>query len=102
MARIVTRWTEEETALLNTLVAQYNNNFKLVAGAFPSRSYNQVKGHYFNELRKTQSKEQESVNSATLLGRAAGFTPSFDSEATAEKSSGELEMSFYAFQELLE
>ncbi|CAL6014405.1 SANT/Myb_domain [Hexamita inflata] len=102
MARTVTRWTEEETALLNKLVVQYNNNFKLVAGAFPSRSYNQVKGHYFNEFRKAQSKEQESVNQVALLGRAAGFTPSFDSEATAERSNGELEISFYAFQDLLE
>ncbi|CAL6004405.1 SANT/Myb_domain [Hexamita inflata] len=106
MARIVTRWTEEETALLNKLVAQYHNNFKLVARAFPSRSYNQVKGHYFNEFRKTQGQEQESASSAQQTGGAIGAASSFSSEVTAEKSQlGDdlgLDTSFYAFQELLE
>lgn len=40
MVRTITRWTEEETALLLRLVDQYRNNFKLVASVFPSRSYN--------------------------------------------------------------
>lgn len=59
MVRTITRWTEEETALLLKLVDQYNNNFKLVASVFPSRSYNQVKGHYFNVQNRKQSLEEE-------------------------------------------
>ncbi|CAL6004477.1 SANT/Myb_domain [Hexamita inflata] len=65
MVRTVTRWTEEETALMNKLVEQYHNNFKLVASAFPSRSYNQVKSHYFNELHKNQNKSQQSKSVCT-------------------------------------
>ncbi|CAL6010880.1 SANT/Myb_domain [Hexamita inflata] len=65
MVRTVTRWTEEETALLNKLVEQYCNNFKLVASAFPSRSYNQVKSHYFNELHRNQNKPQPSKSACT-------------------------------------
>ncbi|CAL6084878.1 SANT/Myb_domain [Hexamita inflata] len=61
MVRTITRWTEEETALLLKLVDQYRNNFKLVASIFPSRSYNQVKGHYFNVVKqKAKAKKRQS------------------------------------------
>ncbi|CAL6068981.1 SANT/Myb_domain [Hexamita inflata] len=110
MARTLTRWTEEETTLMNKLVEQYNNNFKLVASAFPSRSYNQVKSHYFNELHKNQNKseqKQENKNKAKKQ-RQLVETQSIDLEITAEKSTLQTnenldqDISFYVFQELLE
>ncbi|CAL6099663.1 SANT/Myb_domain [Hexamita inflata] len=88
MVRTITRWTEEETALLLKLVDQYRNNFKLVASIFPSRSYNQVKGHYFNALRKIKTLEE-----------IIQVQQRVDSEVTAEKSKDNQNTQFNAFQE---
>ncbi|CAL6014439.1 SANT/Myb_domain [Hexamita inflata] len=111
MARILTRWTEEETTLMNKLVEQYNNNFKLVASAFPCRTYNQVKSHYFNELHKNQNKsEVKSKQNKNTVKKQRHLveTQSIDQEITAEKSTLQnnenldQDISFYVFQELLE
>ncbi|CAL6030449.1 SANT/Myb_domain [Hexamita inflata] len=88
MVRTITRWTEEETALLLKLVDQYRNNFKLVASIFPSRSYSQVKGHYFNVLRKNKTLEE-----------IIQFQQQKDLEVTAEKSKENQNTWFNAFQE---
>ncbi|CAL6069964.1 Myb-like_DNA-binding domain-containing protein [Hexamita inflata] len=92
MVRTITRWTEEETALLLKLVDQYNNNFKLVASVFPSRSYSQVKGQYFNVLRKNNTVDQ------IILMKQRNV----DSEVTTNKSKENQNTQLYLFQELQE
>ncbi|CAL6056416.1 SANT/Myb_domain [Hexamita inflata] len=106
MVRTITRWTEEETALLLKLVDQYNNNFKLVASVFPSRSYNQVKGHYFNVQNRKQSLEEENKFQVIPQIQITTAAPSFCAEESAEECA-ELEnlddfSSFYPFQDLFE
>ncbi|CAL6056420.1 SANT/Myb_domain [Hexamita inflata] len=106
MVRTITRWTEEETALLLKLVDQYNNNFKLVASVFPSRSYNQVKGHYFNVQNRKQSLEEENKFQVIPQIQITTAAPSFCAEESAEEWA-ELEnlddfSSFYPFQDLFE
>ncbi|CAL6073591.1 SANT/Myb_domain [Hexamita inflata] len=57
---------KKETTLMNKLIRSSTTlNFKLVASAFPSRSYNQVKSHYFNELHRNQNKPQPSKSACT-------------------------------------
>ncbi|CAL6044700.1 SANT/Myb_domain [Hexamita inflata] len=58
MPHTMQRWTEEEINLLHLMILKYKKNFKYVDIAIPTRSYNQVKSRYFNELRKQQKLEQ--------------------------------------------
>ncbi|CAL6021648.1 SANT/Myb_domain [Hexamita inflata] len=62
MPRTMQRWTEEEINLLNMMILKYKKNFKYVDIAIPTRSYNQVKSRYFNELRKQQKLEKLAEN----------------------------------------
>ncbi|CAL6024763.1 SANT/Myb_domain [Hexamita inflata] len=102
MVRTITRWTEEETALLLKLVDQYNNNFKLVASVFPSRSYNQVKGHYFNVQNRKQSLEEENKFQVIPKIQITTAAPSFCAEESAELENLDNYSSFYLFQDLFE
>ncbi|CAL6030443.1 SANT/Myb_domain [Hexamita inflata] len=106
MVRTITRWTEEETALLLKLVDQYRNNFKLVASIFPSRSYNQVKGHYFNIQNRLQSLEEDNKQFASPQRQITTAAPSIYSEDSIEKSKGHQSLdedtSFYGFYDLFE
>ncbi|CAL6084874.1 SANT/Myb_domain [Hexamita inflata] len=106
MVRTITRWTEEETALLLRLVDQYRNNFKLVASVFPSRSYNQVKGHYFNVQNRKQSQEEVIVYCTRQQRQITEPIPSCNSKLTAEKTKErknvDEDSSFYSFQDMFE
>ncbi|CAL6011103.1 SANT/Myb_domain [Hexamita inflata] len=97
MVRTITRWTKEETALLIKLVDQYRNNFKLVASVFPSRSYNQVKGHYFNILHKNNNQEDK-LNSVVQHSQVIKIGPSFDSQVTTLKSKDSQIFTFEIFE----
>ncbi|CAL6103953.1 SANT/Myb_domain [Hexamita inflata] len=99
MVRTITRWTKEETALLIKLVDQYRNNFKLVASVFPSRSYNQVKGHYFNILHKQNNSQEDKINSVVQHSQVIKVGPSFDSQAqTTLKSKDSQIFTFEIFE----
>ncbi|CAL6084882.1 SANT/Myb_domain [Hexamita inflata] len=106
MVRTITRWTEEETALLLRLVDQYRNNFKLVASVFPSRSYNQVKGHYFNVQNRKQSQEEVILYCTRQQRQITEPIPSCNSKLTAEKTKErknvDEDSSFYSFQDMFE
>ncbi|CAL6045555.1 SANT/Myb_domain [Hexamita inflata] len=106
MVRTITRWTEEETILLLRLVQQYQNNFKLVASIFPSRSYNQVKGHYFNVQNRIKSFEEEHATKIIQQMPITTAAPSFDSKVLAGKSKASANLdedsSFYSFQDFFE
>ncbi|CAL6050638.1 SANT/Myb_domain [Hexamita inflata] len=105
MVRTITRWTQEETALLLKLVQQYRNNFKLVASVFPSRSYNQVKGHYFNVQNRIKSFEEQNTSRVIQQMLITTAAPSFDSKPAAKsKASENLDeaSSFYSFQDFFE
>ncbi|CAL6021638.1 SANT/Myb_domain [Hexamita inflata] len=65
MPRTMQRWTEEEINLLNMMILKYKKNFKYVDIAIPTRSYNQVKSRYFNELRKQQKLDKLAENQHT-------------------------------------
>ncbi|CAL6068947.1 Conserved_hypothetical protein [Hexamita inflata] len=100
MVRVVVRWTEEETALLNKLVQQYNKNFKLVASAFPSRSYNQVKSHYFNVLHKIQI-HLENIHIETIQ-YCDQEVKTEESTTNDESTTNYQDTSLYVFQELFD
>ncbi|CAL6097738.1 Myb-like_DNA-binding domain-containing protein [Hexamita inflata] len=106
MVRKITRWTQEETELLLRLVQQYQNNFKLVASVFPSRSYNQVKGHYFNVQNRTKIFEEEHATKVIQQILITTAAPSFDSKVPAAKSKASASLdkdsSFYSFQDFFE
>ncbi|CAL6090526.1 SANT/Myb_domain [Hexamita inflata] len=51
------RWSEEEEAMFQLLLAQFQNNFREVAKHIQTRSYGQVRSHFYN-LQNRQSRSQ--------------------------------------------
>ncbi|CAL5985175.1 SANT/Myb_domain [Hexamita inflata] len=52
------RWTADEEVLYQFLLKQYHCNFKEVSKHFPSRSYSQLRSHFYNLLRKESASKQ--------------------------------------------
>ncbi|CAL6057761.1 Conserved_hypothetical protein [Hexamita inflata] len=62
------RWTQEENDKFEKLLAAYNKDFRKIAQHFQTRTYGQIRTHYYNEVNKhTESPVQElkQVKSAT-------------------------------------
>ncbi|CAL6021428.1 SANT/Myb_domain [Hexamita inflata] len=52
--RQTTRWTADEETLFASLVEKYDRDFKRIQHAFASRTYNQIRSHYYNGVYKQQ------------------------------------------------
>ncbi|CAL6094813.1 SANT/Myb_domain [Hexamita inflata] len=51
------RWSEEEEAMFQLLLAQFQNNFREVAKHIQTRTYGQVRSHFYN-LQNRQNRNQ--------------------------------------------
>ncbi|CAL6023780.1 SANT/Myb_domain [Hexamita inflata] len=88
MSRLVSRWTQEETEMLNSLVTRFKKNFKRVADHFPGRSYSQIRSHYYNQVYRS---ERDSFKDSRS-----------DSTPVQQQEAQQQEVSFYYFTELFE
>ncbi|CAL6021618.1 SANT/Myb_domain [Hexamita inflata] len=52
------RWTQEENELFEKLLGLYQKDFRKIAQHFKSRSYGQIRTHYYNELHKQGGDQQ--------------------------------------------
>ncbi|CAL6090772.1 MYB_DNA binding protein/ transcription factor-like protein [Hexamita inflata] len=54
------RWTQEENDKFEKLLAAYNKDFRKIAQHFQTRTYGQIRTHYYNEVNKhTEQPVQE-------------------------------------------
>ncbi|CAL6023668.1 SANT/Myb_domain [Hexamita inflata] len=64
----IQRWTEEEEQLFAYLLVQYDKDFRRIAAHFPSKSYNQIRCHYYNNLHKQQYEQEQARQTDSPLG----------------------------------
>ncbi|CAL6056083.1 SANT/Myb_domain [Hexamita inflata] len=88
MTRLVSRWTQEETKMLNSLVTRFKKNFRRVADHFPGRTYSQIRSHFYNQIYRSERDSFKDSRSHP--------TPVQQQEAQQQ------EVSFYYFTELFE
>ncbi|CAL6090474.1 SANT/Myb_domain [Hexamita inflata] len=55
------RWSEEEDQLFDQLYKKYKNNFREIARNFKTRTYSQIRSHYYN----LQNREDKNKNNIT-------------------------------------
>ncbi|CAL6021676.1 SANT/Myb_domain [Hexamita inflata] len=65
------RWTSEENELFEKLLGIYNKDFRKIAQHFKTRSYGQLRTHYYNEIHKQVGVQEEQINSPQSVGSAS-------------------------------
>ncbi|CAL6021516.1 protein_REVEILLE 8 isoform X2 [Hexamita inflata] len=49
------RWTQKEDQLFQKLLSQFNKDFRKIASYFTTRTYSQVRSHYYNDIIKNKN-----------------------------------------------
>ncbi|CAL6050491.1 SANT/Myb_domain [Hexamita inflata] len=58
------RWTAEEDALFQTLLYLYYRDFQVISEQM-NKSYNQVRSHYYNKVKKHSVVQKAYINAET-------------------------------------